>query len=411
MTEVVIASAVRTPIGKFGGSLSSLSSVDLGTIAAKAAIERAGLNAHDVDQAIFGNVLQAGSGQNVARQIALRAGLDTSSCAMTINEVCGSGLKAVRLAQSAIVMGDAQVVVAGGTESMSNVPFYATNSRFSGHRYGNFSLIDGLQRDGLNDAFTGDAMGVTAENVAAKFGITREAQDIFALKSHQKAVAAIKRGDFDSEIVPVTLADGTVVTRDEHPREDTSLEQLSKLRTLFKASDETANLACENGEREVSERESTVTAGNASGINDGAAALVLMSKDYAQAHGIEYLAQIVGFAEGGIDPDLMGYAPKHVMERMLRATGSSVESIDLFEINEAFAAQSIAVSEQLHIDESKLNVRGGAIALGHPLGASGARILTTLMYALRDSNKKNGVAALCVGGGIGVAMQIRMRSN
>lgn len=406
MTEVVIASAVRTPIGKFGGSLSSLSSVDLGTIAAKAAIERAGLNAHDVDQAIFGNVLQAGSGQNVARQIALRAGLDTSSCAMTINEVCGSGLKAVRLAQSAIVMGDAQVVVAGGTESMSNVPFYATNSRFSGHRYGNFSLIDGLQRDGLNDAFTGDAMGVTAENVAAKFGITREAQDIFALKSHQKAVAAIKRGDFDSEIVPVTLADGTVVARDEHPREDTSLEQLSKLRTLFKASEENSNLACKNGERE-----STVTAGNASGINDGAAALVLMSKDYAQARGIEYLAQIVGFAEGGIDPDLMGYAPKHVMERMLRATGSSVESIDLFEINEAFAAQSIAVSEQLHIDESKLNVRGGAIALGHPLGASGARILTTLMYALRDSNKKNGVAALCVGGGIGVAMQIRMRSN
>lgn len=406
MTEVVIASAVRTPIGKFGGSLSSLSSVDLGTIAAKAAIERAGLNAQDVDQAIFGNVLQAGSGQNVARQIALRAGLDTSSCAMTINEVCGSGLKAVRLAQSAIVMGDAQVVVAGGTESMSNVPFYATNSRFSGHRYGNFSLIDGLQRDGLNDAFTGDAMGVTAENVAAKFSITREAQDIFALKSHQKAVAAIKRGDFDSEIVPVTLADGTVVARDEHPREDTSLEQLSKLRTLFKASEENAG-----AEHEVSERESTVTAGNASGINDGAAALVLMSKDYAQEHGIEYIAQIVGFAEGGIDPDLMGYAPKHVMERMLRATGSSVESIDLFEINEAFAAQSIAVSEQLHIDEEKLNVRGGAIALGHPLGASGARILTTLMYALRDSNKKNGVAALCVGGGIGVAMQIRMRSN
>lgn len=406
MTEVVIASAVRTPIGKFGGSLSSLSSVDLGTIAAKAAIERAGLNAQDVDQAIFGNVLQAGSGQNVARQIALRAGLDTSSCAMTINEVCGSGLKAVRLAQSAIVMGDAQVVVAGGTESMSNVPFYATNSRFSGHRYGNFSLIDGLQRDGLNDAFTGDAMGVTAENVAAKFGITREAQDIFALKSHQKAVAAIKRGDFDSEIVPVTLADGTVVARDEHPREDTSLEQLSKLRTLFKASEENAG-----AEHEVSERESTVTAGNASGINDGAAALVLMSKDYAQEHGIKYIAQIVGFAEGGIDPDLMGYAPKHVMERMLRSTGSSVEGIDLFEINEAFAAQSIAVSEQLHIDEEKLNVRGGAIALGHPLGASGARILTTLMYALRDSNKKNGVAALCVGGGIGVAMQIRMRSN
>ena len=416
MTEVVIASAVRTPIGKFGGSLSSLSSVDLGTIAAKAAIERAGLNAQDVDQAIFGNVLQAGSGQNVARQIALRAGLDTSSCAMTINEVCGSGLKAVRLAQSAIVMGDAQVVVAGGTESMSNVPFYATNSRFSGHKYGDFALIDGLQRDGLNDAFTGDAMGVTAENVAAKFGITRKSQDLFALKSHQKAIAAIKRGDFDAEIVPVTLENGSVISKDEHPREDTSLEQLSKLRTLFKASEENANSTCKNGEHEVSAHEvsahkvsayeSTVTAGNASGINDGAAALVLMSKDYAEAHGIKYLAKIVGFAEGGIDPDLMGYAPKHVMERMLNATGSSVESIDLFEINEAFAAQSIAVSEQLHIDESKLNVRGGAIALGHPLGASGARILTTLIYALRDSDKKNGVAALCVGGGIGVAMQI-----
>lgn len=411
MTEVVIASAVRTPIGKFGGSLSSLSSVDLGTIAAKAAIERARISSHDVDQAIFGNVLQAGSGQNVARQIALKAGLDTSSSAMTINEVCGSGLKAVRLAQSAIVMGDAQVVVAGGTESMSNVPFYATNSRFSRHKYGNFALIDGLQRDGLNDAFTGDAMGVTAENVAAKFGITREAQDIFALKSHQKAVAAIKRGDFASEIVPVTLANGTVITRDEHPREDTSLEQLSKLRTLFKASEETADATCEVGENEVCKHESTVTAGNASGINDGAVALVLMSKDYAQAHGIEYLAQIVGFAEGGIDPDLMGYAPKHVMERMLNATGSNVDNIDLFEINEAFAAQSIAVSEQLHIDESKLNVRGGAIALGHPLGASGARILTTLIYALRDSNKLNGVAALCVGGGIGVSMQIKMRNN
>lgn len=399
MTEVVIASAARTPIGKFGGSLSSLSSVDLGTIATQAAIDRAGISPKDVDQAIFGNVLQAGSGQNVARQIALRSGLDTSSCAMTINEVCGSGLKAIRLAQAAIVMGDAQIVVAGGTESMSNVPFYAENSRFNGHRYGNFALVDGLQKDGLNDAFTGDAMGVTAENVAAKFGITRDTQDIFALKSHQKAVAAINRGDFEAEIAPVTLADGTLVTKDEHPRADTSLERLAKLRTLFTASDELAT-----------SHESTVTAGNASGINDGAAAVVLMSKDYAIKYGIEYLAEIVGFAEGGIDPDLMGYAPKYVMEQMLNSTGSSVDSIDLFEINEAFAAQSIAVSQQLHIDEEKLNVRGGAIALGHPLGASGARILTTLIYALKDSKKQNGVAALCVGGGIGISMQIRMRA-
>lgn len=417
MTEVVIASAARTPIGKFGGSLSSLSSVDLGAIVAKAAIERAGIAAKDVDQAIFGNVLQAGSGQNVARQIALKSGLSTSSCAMTINEVCGSGLKAIRLAQAAIVMSDAQVVVAGGTESMSNVPFYAQDLRFNEHRYGDYTLIDGLKRDGLCDAFTGDAMGVTAENVAARFAISREAQDLFALKSHQKAVKAQENGEFDAEITPVQLADGTIVSKDEHPRADTSLERLAKLRTLFKPSVDFSD-SCGNDnntcEREHTpngcgnEHTPTVTAGNASGINDGAAALVLMSKDYALEHGIDYLAEIVGFAEGGINPDLMGYAPKKVMERLLNKTGFSFDDIDLFEINEAFAAQSIAVSEQLHIDEEKLNVRGGAIALGHPLGASGARILTTLIYALRDHHLKNGVAALCVGGGIGVSLQIAM---
>lgn len=426
MTEVVIASAARTPIGKFGGSLSSLSSVDLGAIVAKAAIERAGIAAKDVDQAIFGNVLQAGSGQNVARQIALKSGLSTSSCAMTINEVCGSGLKAIRLAQAAIVMSDAQVVVAGGTESMSNVPFYAQDLRFNEHRYGDYTLIDGLKRDGLCDAFTGDAMGVTAENVAARFAISREAQDLFALKSHQKAVKAQENGEFDAEITPVQLADGTLVSKDEHPRADTSLERLAKLRTLFKPSVDfsdscgNANNTCERehtpngcGNEHTpkscgNEHTPTVTAGNASGINDGAAALVLMSKDYALEHGIDYLAEIVGFAEGGINPDLMGYAPKKVMERLLNKTGFSFDDIDLFEINEAFAAQSIAVSEQLHIDEEKLNVRGGAIALGHPLGASGARILTTLIYALRDRHLKNGVAALCVGGGIGVSLQIAM---
>ncbi|WP_427896993.1 thiolase family protein [Gardnerella piotii] len=394
MSDVVIVSAARTPIGKFGGALKSLTSVELGTIAAKAAIERAGISPKSVDQAIFGNVLQAGSGQNVARQIALRSGLDESSCAMTINEVCGSGLKAIRLAQSAICMGDAQVVVAGGTESMSNVPFYAQNMRFGGIRYGNSALVDGLKKDGLCDAFTGKEMGVTAENVAAKFGITREQQDAFALKSHQKAVFAQNNGDFDAEIAPVQLADGTLISRDEHPRANTSMEKLAKLKTLFEAD---------------SKHSPTVTAGNASGINDGAAALVLMSKDYAIAHGIDYLAEIVGFAEGGISPDLMGYAPKHVMERMLKNTGYTVENIDLFEINEAFAAQSIAVCQQLNISESKLNVRGGAIALGHPLGASGARILTTLLYALKDNHMQNGVAALCVGGGIGVSMQVRMR--
>ena len=429
MSDVVIVSAARTPIGKFGGALKSLTSVELGTIAAKAAIERAGISPKSVDQAIFGNVLQAGSGQNVARQIALSSGLDESSCAMTINEVCGSGLKAIRLAQSAICMGDAQVVVAGGTESMSNVPFYAQNVRFGGIRYGNSALVDGLKKDGLCDAFTGKEMGVTAENVAAKFGITREQQDAFALKSHQKAVFAQNNGDFDAEIAPVQLADGTLISRDEHPRANTSMEKLAKLKTLFEADFGTreadgmrgANcglIEADFGTREadgMSEADSgtkhspTVTAGNASGINDGAAALVLMSKDYAIAHGIDYLAEIVGFAEVGISPDLMGYAPKHVMERMLKNTGYTVENIDLFEINEAFAAQSIAVCQQLNISESKLNVRGGAIALGHPLGASGARILTTLLYALKDNHMQNGVAALCVGGGIGVSMQVRMR--
>lgn len=403
MSDVVIVSAARTPIGKFGGALKSLTSVELGTIAAKAAIERAGISPKSVDQAIFGNVLQAGSGQNVARQIALSSGLDESSCAMTINEVCGSGLKAIRLAQSAICMGDAQVVVAGGTESMSNVPFYAQNVRFGGIRYGNSALVDGLKKDGLCDAFTGKEMGVTAENVAAKFGITREQQDAFALKSHQKAVFAQNNGDFDAEIAPVKLMDGTLISCDEHPRANTSMEKLAKLKTLFEA---------DFGAREADfgEKHSpTVTAGNASGINDGASALVLMSKDYAIARGIDYLAEIVGFAEGGISPDLMGYAPKHVMERMLKNTGYTVENIDLFEINEAFAAQSIAVCQQLKISENKLNVRGGAIALGHPLGASGARILTTLLYALKDNHMQNGVAALCVGGGIGVSMQVRMR--
>lgn len=416
MSDVVIVSAARTPIGKFGGALKSLTSVELGTIAAKAAIERAGISPKSVDQAIFGNVLQAGSGQNVARQIALSSGLDESSCAMTINEVCGSGLKAIRLAQSAICMGDAQVVVAGGTESMSNVPFYAQNVRFGGIRYGNSALVDGLKKDGLCDAFTGKEMGVTAENVAAKFGITREQQDAFALKSHQKAVFAQNNGDFDAEIAPVQLADGTLISRDEHPRANTSMEKLAKLKTLFEAdfgTRETCGMSeanCGLSEADFSTKHSpTVTAGNASGINDGAAALVLMSKDYAIAHGIDYLAEIVGFAEGGISPDLMGYAPKHVMERMLKNTGYTVENIDLFEINEAFAAQSIAVCQQLNISENKLNVRGGAIALGHPLGASGARILTTLLYALKDNHMQNGVAALCVGGGIGVSMQVRMR--
>lgn len=389
MTEVVILSAARTPIGKFGGALAGVSAVELGAIAAKAAIQRAGIAPERLDQAIFGNVLQANSGQNVARQIALKAGLTTDSTAMTINEVCGSGLKAVRLGQSAILLGDADAVLVGGTENMSQAPFYAPQQRF-GHKFGDVTFVDGLARDGLSDAFTGLPMGVTAENVAEQFSVTREQQDRFALVSHQKAVAAQQAGAFDAEITPVTVTTrkgDLVVAADEGPRPDTDLTKLGKLRPAFKP-------------------EGTVTAGNASGINDGAAALILMRKDLADAQGLPYLAVIDGYNEGGIDPNFMGYAPKRVIEKLLKRTATAMSGIDLIEINEAFAAQSIAVAKELELDQSKLNVNGGAIALGHPLGASGARVLTTLLYALRARDAQTGIAALCVGGGIGVAMQV-----
>lgn len=389
MTEVVILSAARTPIGKFGGALAGVSAVELGAIAAKAAIQRAGIAPERLDQAIFGNVLQANSGQNVARQIALKAGLTTDSTAMTINEVCGSGLKAVRLGQSAILLGDADAVLVGGTENMSQAPFYAPQQRF-GHKFGDVAFVDGLARDGLSDAFTGLPMGVTAENVAEQFSVTREQQDRFALASHQKAVAAQQAGAFDAEITPVTVTTrkgDILVAADEGPRPDTDLTKLGKLKPAFKL-------------------EGTVTAGNASGINDGAAALILMRKDLADAQGLPYLAVIDGYNEGGIDPNFMGYAPKRVIEKLLKRTATAMSGIDLIEINEAFAAQSIAVAKELELDQSKLNVNGGAIALGHPLGASGARVLTTLLYALRSREAQTGIAALCVGGGIGVAMQV-----
>lgn len=389
MTEVVILSAARTPIGKFGGTLAGVSAVELGAIAAKAAIQRAGIAPERLDQAIFGNVLQANSGQNVARQIALKAGLTTDSTAMTINEVCGSGLKAVRLGQSAILLGDADAVLVGGTENMSRAPFYAPQQRF-GHKFGDVTFVDGLARDGLSDAFTGLPMGVTAENVAEQFSVTREQQDRFALASHQKAVSAQQAGAFDAEITPVTVTTrkgDIVVAADEGPRPDTDLTKLGKLKPAFK-------------------RDGTVTAGNASGINDGAAALILMRKDLADAQGLPYLAVIDGYNEGGIDPNFMGYAPKRVIEKLLKRTATAMSGIDLIEINEAFAAQSIAVAKELELDQIKLNVNGGAIALGHPLGASGARVLTTLLYALRAREAQTGIAALCVGGGIGVAMQV-----
>lgn len=394
MTKIVIVSAKRTPIGKFGGALSSVSAVDLGVVASKAAIADAGIAADSIDQAIFGNVLQANNGQNVARQIALKSGLADESTAMTINEVCGSGLKAVRLGQTAIAMGDADTVLVGGTENMSQAPFYAPNMRF-GKKLGDVSFVDGMMRDGLADAFSGEPMGMTAENVATEYQVSREDQDAFALRSHQRAVAAQKHGAFYHEIVPVVVHShrgDTTVETDEGPRADTSLAKLAQLRPAFQA----------NG---------TVTAGNASGINDGAAALVLMRKDKADTESVPYLAVIDGFAEGGITPRIMGYAPKKVMQKLSERTGTPLADVDLFELNEAFAAQSVAVSRDLKIPVEKLNVFGGALALGHPLGASGARVLVTLLSALHQREKQTGIAALCIGGGLGVAMQVHLTAN
>jgi acetyl-CoA C-acetyltransferase len=389
--EVVIVSAVRTPIGRFGGALASKSAVELGIIAAKAAIERAGIQPELVDQSIFGNVYQAGSGQNVARQIALGSNMRQESSAMTVNEVCGSGLKAIRLGQTAIAMGDADVVLVGGTESMSSVPFYNQGMRW-GAKFGDQQLVDGIGRDGLNDAFNGQPMGITAENVAARYHVTREQQDAFALRSHQRAVAAAAQGAFAAEIVPVTVRgrkETVTVTADEGPRADTSLEKLARLRTAFKP-------------------DGTVTAGNASAINDGASALILMSREKAEVLGVPYIAVLDAYAEVGTDPDYMGYAPYYVINKLLARTASDKADIDLYEINEAFAAQSVAVVRDLALDETRVNVNGGAVALGHPLGDSGARIVVTLIHALQQRQKQSGVAALCIGGGLGVGLQLHL---
>lgn len=391
MKEVVIMSAKRTPIGKFGGQLASLTAVDLGTIAAKAAIQAAGIEADQIDQAIFGNVLQAGSGQNVARQIALNSGLAQTSVAMTVNEVCGSGLKAIRLAQSAIVMGDADVVLVGGTESMSQAPYLNKGMRF-GSKFGDQTVVDSISSEGLNDAFTNKPMGITAENVAAKYGITRLMQDTFALESHQKAANATQAGWFDAEIVPVTVKQRRAtfeVSQDEGIRPDTTLETMGKLRPAFQA-------------------DGTVTAANASGINDGASAMIVMSKEKAEALGLVYQATLVGYQEVGIDPNYMGYTPVPAIQQLLAKQAQTLADIDLFEINEAFAASSVAVQNGLALDTAKVNVAGGAVALGHPIGASGTRIMTTLLHQLKRTNQTTGVASLCIGGGLGIAYEIQL---
>lgn len=392
MREVVIASAVRTAIGKFGGSLLPLSAPELGAIVIKEALKRANVPGEKVDEVIFGNVLQAGLGQNPARQASIKAGLPIEVPAFTVNKVCGSGLKCVELAAQSILAGNNDIVVAGGMESMSNAPFVTSGKARWGLRMGDSKLVDVMIKDGLWDAFNNYHMGITSENVAEKFGVTREDQDEVSARSQQRAIAAIKSGAFKDEIVPVTIKTKkgeTVFDTDEFPREGTTTEILAKLRPAFKQG-------------------GTVTAGNASGLNDGAAALVIMSAEKAQELGIKPMAKILSYASAGVDPAIMGIGPIPASRKALSKAGLEVKDLDLIEANEAFAAQFVEVGRELNFDPDKVNVNGGAIALGHPIGASGARILVTLLYALKNRDKKLGLATLCIGGGMGTSAVVEM---
>ncbi|MHA8262377.1 acetyl-CoA C-acetyltransferase [Lactobacillaceae bacterium Melli_B3] len=389
MEEVVIASAVRTPIGKFGGALSGLSSVELGTIVTKEVIKRANLTPAQIDQVIFGNVLSAGAGQNIARQIEINAGIPDTKTAFTVNQVCGSGLRAIRSGQAAIAVGDAEIVVVGGTESMSNAPYINRDIRF-GKKIGASPLEDTIQTDALFDAFSKQPMGVTAENVAEKFNVSRQQQDEFAFQSYQKAIEAQDNHYFDDEIIPVELGNGTVIEQDESVRRDTTIEKLAKLRPAFRA----------NG---------TVTAGNAASLNDGASALVLMTKTKAKSLGIEPLAIINGYKEAGIDPNIMGYAPHNAIHDLIKMEGIDVDAFEQVELNEAFSAQAIPIIDDLKIDRDRVNLTGGAIALGHPLGDSGSRIVVTLINNLKRNHQHRGLASLCIGGGMGMAIDISVQ--
>jgi acetyl-CoA C-acetyltransferase len=390
MDNIVIVSAVRTAIGSFNGALAPVSAVDLGSIVLREAMARAGISGDNVDEVILGNVLQAGLGQNPARQALLKSGIPDTVSAYTVNKVCGSGLKSVALAAQAILAGDAQTIIAGGMENMSQAPYLMDSKARWGYRLGDGQLFDVILKDGLMCATHDYHMGITAENVAKEYGISREAQDALALASQQKAVAAISSGAFAQEIVPVTVknrkGDITVDT-DEFPKAGTTAEGLAKLRPAFI-------------------KDGTVTAGNASGINDGAAALVVMSESRARQLGLTPLARIRGYASGGVAPALMGMGPVPATLNVLKKTGLALSDIDLIEANEAFAAQFLAVGKTLGFDAEKVNVYGGAIALGHPIGASGARILVTLLHALQARNKTLGLATLCIGGGQGTAMII-----
>ena len=392
MRQAVILSAVRIPTGRFLGTLKGWSAPQLGALVVKEAVARAGLEPGAVDEVILGNVVSAGVGQAPARQAALGAGLPTSVAALTINKVCGSGLKAVMLAAQAIAAEEADVVVAGGMESMSNCPYLLPKAR-EGMRLGHGEVQDSMIQDGLWDVYNDYHMGCTGELVAEKYGVTRLQQDEWALESHQKAVAAIKAGKFKAEILPVPIpqkkGDPVLFATDESPREDTSLEALQRLKPAFK----------EGG---------TVTAGNAPGVNDGAAALVVVAEEVAKALGRKPMARVVGQAVAGLDPSLVMMTPVPAVQKLWKKTGWSAKDVDLVELNEAFAVQSVAVCRELGLDPAKVNVHGGAVALGHPIGASGARILTTLLYALRDRGQSRGVATLCLGGGNGVALAVEL---
>lgn len=390
--DIVIISATRTAIGKFGGQFSSISAIELGTAAAKSAIEKGKVDPTLIDTVIFGQVLQAGLGQNPARQVALNSGLPHTSTALTVNEVCGSGLKSILLAAQAIRLGDAKIVLAGGMENMSLAPHLLQN-RFA-TKNGNCTMIDALFHDGLTDAFSNEAMGITAENLVEKYGFTRQQLDEFAAQSQQKAYQAQQNGAFDKEITPIEITNKKTkqmltIDKDESIRPKTTVESLSSLRPAFK-------------------KDGIVTAGNSSGINDGAAALILTTREVANNLNLPILATLTGYAEAGVDPSIMGIGPVPAIEKLIQRTHIPLDRVDLFELNEAFAAQSLAVIKDLKINPEKVNVHGGAIALGHPIGASGARIVVTLIHALQQRQLQTGIASLCVGGGMGVALSLKI---
>ncbi|TQR10950.1 acetyl-CoA C-acetyltransferase [Psychrobacillus soli] len=389
--EVVIVSAVRTAIGSFQGGLKDVPATKLGAIVIEKALEKAGVSKESVDEVIMGNVLQAGLGQNPARQASIQAGLPVAVSALTINKVCGSGLKAIHLATQAIIAGDADIIVAGGMENMSQAPYLLKNAR-DGFRMGDQKVVDSMISDGLWCAFNDYHMGITAENLCDQYNITREEQDAFSARSQARAVSAIAEGKFADEIVPVEIpqrkGDPIIFDTDEYPKKGSTQEKLSTLRPAFK-------------------KDGSVTAGNASGINDGAAAVVVMSKAKADELGLKPLATIVANASAGVDPSVMGIGPVEAVKKVLNKSQIALSDIDLIEANEAFAAQSIAVDRELSFDHDKLNVNGGAIALGHPIGASGARIFVSLLHEMEKQDAKTGLATLCIGGGQGVATIVK----